>query len=126
MYLKLCFVFYRVGVFYLQLTLHLPADSLPTELGGNLKVDHGAWLRYCFKSMTNRVGDLCDISTGPNPLFPPSTTTANDDDTEDISQAGPSDDEQGEEEEEDDDVEEIEEPVAIQVESVVHRLVCVT
>ena len=78
--------------------------------------------------MTNRVGDLCDISTGPNPLFPPSTTTANDDDTEDISQAGPSDDERGgeveEEEEDEDELEEIEEPVAIQVESVVHRLVC--
>ena len=106
----------------------MPADSLPTELGGNLKVDHGAWLRYCFKSMTNRVGDLCDISTGPNPLFPPSTTTANDDYTEDISQAGPSDDERGgeeeEEEEDEDELEEIEEPVAIKVESVVHRLVC--
>ncbi|XP_032780937.2 tyrosine-protein phosphatase non-receptor type 9 isoform X2 [Daphnia magna] len=106
-----------------QLTLHLPADSLPSELGGNLKVDHGAWLRYCFKSMTNRVGDLCDISTGPNPLFPPSetaTTSEADDrpereeEEEPISEAEPSDD--------DDDVEEIEEPVPLQVESVAHRL----
>lgn len=112
------------------MTQHLPADSLPSELGGNLKVDHGAWLRYCFKSMTNRVGDLCDISTGPNPLFPPSetaTTSEADDRPE-----GREDDEEEEEEEpisevssdeDDDDVEEIEEPVPLQVESVAHRLV---
>lgn len=74
--------------------------------------------------MTNRVGDLCDISTGPNPLFPPSetaTTSEADDrpereeEEEPISEAEPSDD--------DDDVEEIEEPVPLQVESVAHRLV---
>ena len=106
----------------MQLTLHLPPDSLPSELGGTLKVDHGAWLRNCFKSMTNRAGDLCDISIGPNPLFPQcegleptSSISEADDRPEDISEAGPS--------EEDDDVEEIEEPVALQVESVVHRLV---
>lgn len=97
-------------------------DSLPSELGGNLKVDHGAWLRYCFKSMTNRVGDLCDISTGPEPLFHPSETTNSEaddrpeDDEEPISEAEPTDDE-------DEDVEEIEEPVPLQVESVAHRLV---
>lgn len=75
--------------------------------------------------MTNRVGDLCDISTGPNPLFPPSetaTTSEADDrpereeEEEPISEAEPSDDD-------DDDVEEIEEPVPLQVESVAHRLV---
>ncbi len=105
----------------------MPADALPSELGGNLKVDHGAWLRNCYKSMTNRAGDLCDISTGSNPIsFPRSSEEAGsvseaDDrpDEEEISEAGPSE----EEEEEDDDVEEIEEPVAIQVESVAHRLV---
>lgn len=71
--------------------------------------------------MTNRVGDLCDISSGPNPLFPPSetaTTSEADDrpeeEEEPISEAEPSDDE---------DVEEIEEPVPLQVESVAHRLV---
>lgn len=78
--------------------------------------------------MTNRAGDLCDISTGSNPIsFPRSSEEAGsvseeaDDrpDEEEISEAGPSE----EEEEEDDDVEEIEEPVAIQVESVAHRLV---
>lgn len=80
--------------------------------------------------MTNRVGDLCDISTGPNPLFPPSetaTTSEADDRPE-----GREDDEEEEEEEpisevssdeDDDDVEEIEEPVPLQVESVAHRLV---
>lgn len=75
--------------------------------------------------MTNRVGDLCDISTGPNPLFPPSetaTTSEADDrpegreeeEEEPISEASS---------DEDDDVEEIEEPVPLQVESVAHRLV---
>lgn len=95
-------------------------------------MDHGAWLRNCFKSMTNRVGDLCDISTGPNPIsFPPceeatSASEADDrpednNDDEEISEAEPS-----EEEDEDEDVEEIEEPVALQVESVAHRLVIIT
>ncbi len=86
-------------------------------------MDHGAWLRYCFKSMTNRVGDLCDISTGPNPLFPPSETAT-------TSEADDRPEGKEEEEEEpiseassDEDVEEIEEPVPLQVESVAHRLV---
>lgn len=108
-----------------QLPLHLPADSLPIELGGNLKVDHGAWLRDCFRSMNNRVGDLCDVSSGPDPLFPPSVTGAcqadealeTEDESEDhVSEAAPSEDDE-------DDVEELEEPVAIQVEAVAHRLV---
>lgn len=70
--------------------------------------------------MTNRVGDLCDISTGPSPLFPPSETATSEADDrpeeEPISEAEPST-------EEEDDVEEIEEPVPLQVESVAHRLV---
>jgi len=113
-----------------QLTLHLPADSLPSELGGNLKVDHGAWLRNCFKSMTNRVGDLCDISSGSARLFP--SVCADDRLEDDVSEAGHlpggDDDEQDEDDDEDDDEqdddedEEIEEPVALQVESVAHRL----
>ncbi len=74
--------------------------------------------------MTNRVGDLCDISTGPNPLFPPSETATSEADDrpgeeeEPISEAEPSS-----EEDDDEDVEEIEEPVPLQVESVAHRLV---
>ena len=75
--------------------------------------------------MTNRVGDLCDISTGPNPLFPPSETATSeaddrpDDEEEPISEAEPS----SEDEDDEEDVEEIEEPVPLQVESVAHRLV---
>lgn len=115
-----------------QLPLHLPADSLPTELGGNLRVDHGAWLRNCFKSMTNRVGDLCDITSGPTAteaasLFtaPSTATTAlaassssspscsssdgrPEDDDQDVSEAAPSDDD-GEAEERDEQEEEEEE-----------------
>ena len=85
-------------------------------------MDHSAWLRNCFKSMTNRVGDLCDISSGTTRLFP--TVSADDLLDDDISDAGnlPNDDHQ--EDEEDDEVEEIEEPVALVVESVAHRLVC--
>ena len=76
--------------------------------------------------MNNRVGDLCDISTGPEPLFPTSLTDGcradeaqetEDEIDEHVSEAGPS------EEDDCDDVEEIEEPVPIQVESVAHRLV---
>lgn len=82
--------------------------------------------------MTNRVGDLCDISSGPNPLFPPSEDATSDDQPEDeepISEAEPSSDiddnhhRDEDEEEDDEDVEEIEEPVPLQVESVAHRLV---
>jgi len=118
-----------------QLTLHLPADSLPTELGGNLKVDHGAWLRHCFKSMTNRVGDLCDITSGPTttPLFPSVAATASSysssddrpEDDEDISEAGPSEEEEVDEEEDEDEEEIIEEPevhVALKVEAIAHRI----
>ncbi|XP_065335287.1 tyrosine-protein phosphatase non-receptor type 9 [Cloeon dipterum] len=37
-----------------QLTAHIPRHALPRSLGGSLAVDHAAWLRHCFKSMTNR------------------------------------------------------------------------
>jgi tyrosine-protein phosphatase non-receptor type 9 len=40
-----------------QLSLHIPRDSLPTYLGGTLKVDHSTWLNYCSESMTNREED---------------------------------------------------------------------
>lgn len=108
------------------MTLHLPADSLPRELGGNLKVDHGAWLRYCYKSMTNRAGDLCDITSGTSPLFPLSSDDRPDDD---VSEAGLSSVDGDDIEGEDDDVDEeeiVEEPLpqkAIQVEVVAQRAI---
>lgn len=46
-----------------QLTIHIPRGSLPAHLGGTLDVDHAAWLLHCIKSMTNRHGDLCDVSS---------------------------------------------------------------
>jgi hypothetical protein len=111
---------------------------LPTELGGNLKVDHGAWLRHCFKSMTNRVGDLCDITSGPTttPLFPSVAATASSysssddrpEDDEDISEAGPSEEEEVDEDDDEDEEEIIEEPevhVALKVEAIAHRIVSV-
>lgn len=49
-----------------QLQLHIPASSLPQQLGGNLKIDHKAWLLYCLKSMNNRCSsDLCTVSPPP-------------------------------------------------------------
>ncbi|KAG1664433.1 Tyrosine-protein phosphatase non-receptor type 9 [Nymphon striatum] len=45
-----------------QLQLHIPANSLPRELGGNLQVDHKGWLLYCLKSMTNRYTEVCAAS----------------------------------------------------------------
>lgn len=37
-----------------QLSSHIPRDSLPTQLGGNHKLDHDAWLLRCYQSMTTR------------------------------------------------------------------------
>ncbi|KAF5287706.1 hypothetical protein FQA39_LY15806 [Lamprigera yunnana] len=37
-----------------QLSSHIPRDSLPTQLGGNHKLDHEAWLLRCYQSMTTR------------------------------------------------------------------------
>ena len=76
--------------------------------------------------MTNRVGDLCDISSGSARLFP--SVSADDRLEDDVSEAGhlPGDDDDDDDEQDDDedeDDEEIEEPVALQVESVAHRLV---
>lgn len=41
-----------------QLSLHIPRDSLPVRLGGNLEIDHTSWLLHCYKSMTNREDEL--------------------------------------------------------------------
>ena len=79
--------------------------------------------------MTNRVGDLCDISSGSARLFP--SVCADDRLEDDVSEAGhlpgddddDDDDDNNDEQDDDEDDEEIEEPVALQVESVAHRLV---
>jgi tyrosine-protein phosphatase non-receptor type 9 len=44
------------------LTLHIPRESLPLRLGGELAVDHASWLLHCLKSVTNRHGDFCELS----------------------------------------------------------------
>lgn len=41
-----------------QLSLHIPRESLPIRLGGNLDIDHPSWLMNCYKSMTNREDEL--------------------------------------------------------------------
>ncbi|XP_022904212.2 tyrosine-protein phosphatase non-receptor type 9 isoform X1 [Onthophagus taurus] len=35
-----------------QLTAHIKRESLPTQLGGLLQVDHNVWLSHCLQSMT--------------------------------------------------------------------------
>ena len=88
--------------------------------------------------MTNRVGDLCDITSGPTttPLFPSVAATASSysssddrpEDDEDISEAGPSEEEEVDEDEDEDEEEIIEEPevhVALKVEAIAHRIVSV-
>lgn len=37
-----------------QLCTHIPRESLPTQLGGNLVLDHDGWLADCMQSMTTR------------------------------------------------------------------------
>jgi hypothetical protein len=50
-----------------QLPAHIPRNALPRSLGGALLVDHAAWLRNCYKSMTNRHDDDLEPLT-PAPL----------------------------------------------------------
>lgn len=35
-----------------QLSSHIPRDSLPTQLGGSLNLDHNGWLSHCLLSMS--------------------------------------------------------------------------
>jgi tyrosine-protein phosphatase non-receptor type 9 len=37
-----------------QLSSHIPRESLPTQLGGSLVLDHNGWLSFCLQSMTTR------------------------------------------------------------------------
>ncbi|KAJ3664717.1 hypothetical protein Zmor_000265 [Zophobas morio] len=37
-----------------QLLTHIPRESLPTQLGGSLILDHNGWLSFCMQSMTAR------------------------------------------------------------------------
>lgn len=37
-----------------QLLSHIPRESLPTQLGGSLILDHNGWLSVCLQSMTTR------------------------------------------------------------------------
>lgn len=43
-----------------QIGLHIPYSALPRELGGNLSLNHKAWLLHCLKSMANRYGSSGD------------------------------------------------------------------
>ncbi|XP_072390947.1 tyrosine-protein phosphatase non-receptor type 9 [Diabrotica undecimpunctata] len=36
-----------------QLSSHIPRESLPTQLGGSLVLDHNVWLSHCIQSMTS-------------------------------------------------------------------------
>ena len=61
-----------------QLSLHIPRDSLPTHLGGTLRIEHSTWLLYCSKSMTNREEDELlsptEVGTADDQLITPIAT----------------------------------------------------
>ncbi|XP_037777162.1 tyrosine-protein phosphatase non-receptor type 9-like isoform X1 [Penaeus monodon] len=50
-----------------ELVNHIPGDCLPVELGGNLIIDHNAWLLRCLASMPNRHPSLLCESELPLP-----------------------------------------------------------
>lgn len=51
-----------------QLSLHVPYQALPRELGGNLSLNHKAWLLHCLKSMANRYSMSSEAPVLPRAL----------------------------------------------------------
>lgn len=45
-----------------QLQAHIPISSLPTELGGQLHVDHASWLKHCRTVRPKVLNDLYDLA----------------------------------------------------------------
>lgn len=52
-----------------QLSLHVPYNALPRELGGNLSLNHKAWLLHCLKSMANRYSASSGEAPPPLPAL---------------------------------------------------------
>ena len=46
-----------------QLQLHVPPESVPTELGGRLNVDHSGWLDKCEEVIASKDGELVTMSS---------------------------------------------------------------
>lgn len=46
-----------------QLALHIPLNALPRELGGQLEVNHKAWLSHCLKCQSSDISELCDLTS---------------------------------------------------------------
>ncbi|XP_044259831.1 tyrosine-protein phosphatase non-receptor type 9 [Tribolium madens] len=53
-----------------QLLTHIPRESLPTQLGGSLILDHNGWLSLCLQSMTTREETSLPQYDGKTPSSP--------------------------------------------------------
>lgn len=51
-----------------QLSDHIPLSSLPIELGGQLAVDHLAWLNHCHAIRPKIINELYDLASQNYPL----------------------------------------------------------
>lgn len=45
-----------------QLPAHIPLSSLPTELGGQLQVDHASWINYCRSVRPKVLNEFYDLA----------------------------------------------------------------
>lgn len=57
-----------------QLSFHIPVTALPRELGGQLEVNHKAWLSHCLKAQSNDISELCDLTSSKSLTFGPNST----------------------------------------------------
>ena len=54
-----------------QLAFHIPTNALPRELGGQLEVNHKAWLSHCLKSQSKDINELCDLTSSKSLTLSP-------------------------------------------------------
>lgn len=59
-----------------QLLHHIPAELIPEELGGPLKINHHQWLEKCLQVHKNDMGDLCPMVPCSKPLYSNSPTSS--------------------------------------------------
>ncbi|CAG2106473.1 unnamed protein product [Medioppia subpectinata] len=60
-----------------QLGIHIPANALPRELGGQLEVNHMTWLSRCLQSQSSDINELCSLTSSKS--FSLNTTGAQSD-----------------------------------------------
>lgn len=59
-----------------QLQHHIPAELIPEELGGPLKIDHQSWLDKCLEIHKTDMGDLCPNVACTKALYSTSPTSS--------------------------------------------------